>query len=483
MKKAAAYIRVSTDDQTEYSPDSQIKLIRQFAKKNGYVISSDLIFNDEAISGKDAKHRPEFNRMIALAKSKEHPFDTILVWKFSRFARNQEESIVYKNMLRKVNVDVVSISEPIIDGPFGALIERILEWMDEYYLINLSTEVKRGMAEKISRGEPVVPPAYGYKIVNGKYIPDEERAPVVRDVFKKYASGWGFRKISSFLNELGLTTTHGNPFDNRYIEYMLNNPVYIGKLRWSTAGRTVSRRKYNHENTLIYDGNHEPIVDVELFNTVQGRLEEQKKKYGRYQRKEGIVLWPFKGLIKCSECGATLVTVNTKSPSLQCHQYAKGKCSVSHGITQAKAKQLILDALKESIETGVFIFDEAKEQRKNNQISASDIDRLISQERSRLARVKAAYANGIDTLEEYAKNKKDIEAAIALLESEKESASKVISKKSIDKKEMKAQAMELITCIENEDIPASVRNEAMREFIEKIVFEKASGKMVVHFRL
>ena len=72
----------------------------------------------------------------------------ILVWKFSRFARNQEESIVYKSMLKKDNVDVISVSEPLIEGPFGSLIERIIEWMDEYYSIRLSGEVLRGMKEK-----------------------------------------------------------------------------------------------------------------------------------------------------------------------------------------------------------------------------------------------------------------------------------------------------------------------------------------------
>ena len=86
--------------------------------------------------------------MIALAKQPSHPIDVILVWKFSRFARNQEESIVYKSMLKKDNVDVISVSEPLIEGPFGSLIERIIEWMDEYYSIRLSGEVLRGMKEK-----------------------------------------------------------------------------------------------------------------------------------------------------------------------------------------------------------------------------------------------------------------------------------------------------------------------------------------------
>ncbi len=89
--------------------------------------------------------------MIAMAKQSSHPFDVILVWKFSRFARNQEESIVYKSMLKKDDVEVISISELLVDLPVWFLIERIIEWMDEYYSIRLSGEVKRGMKEKALR--------------------------------------------------------------------------------------------------------------------------------------------------------------------------------------------------------------------------------------------------------------------------------------------------------------------------------------------
>ena len=96
MKIAAAYIRVSTEGQDEYSPDSQIKLCKDYAEKNGYLLPEQYIFYDDGISAKTAKKRIQFNRMIALAKDKSRPFSAILVWKYSRFARNQEESIVYK---------------------------------------------------------------------------------------------------------------------------------------------------------------------------------------------------------------------------------------------------------------------------------------------------------------------------------------------------------------------------------------------------
>ena len=147
-KTGAIYIRVSTDKQEELSPDAQLRLLMDYAKNNHTDIPMEYIFQDNGISGRKANKRPAFQ----LAKSKEHPIDTIIVWKFSRFARNQEESIVYKSLLKKNNVDVVSVSEPLIDGPFGSLNERIIEWMDEYYSIRLSGEVMRGMTQNALRG-------------------------------------------------------------------------------------------------------------------------------------------------------------------------------------------------------------------------------------------------------------------------------------------------------------------------------------------
>ncbi|HCA54337.1 MAG TPA: recombinase family protein, partial [Ruminococcaceae bacterium] len=91
MKTAAAYIRVSTDDQTEYSPASQLEKIRAYAAHNGYNLPAEYIFVDEGISGRHTAKRAAFNRMIAAARQSPKPFDAILVWKFSRFARSRED--------------------------------------------------------------------------------------------------------------------------------------------------------------------------------------------------------------------------------------------------------------------------------------------------------------------------------------------------------------------------------------------------------
>ena len=102
LEIGAAYIRVSTDDQTELSPDAQLRVILDEAKKDGFVIPPEYIFEEKkGISGRKADNRPEFQKMIAIAKSQSPaPFKRLYLWKFSRFARNQEESTFYKGILR-----------------------------------------------------------------------------------------------------------------------------------------------------------------------------------------------------------------------------------------------------------------------------------------------------------------------------------------------------------------------------------------------
>ena len=153
-KTAAAYIRVSTDDQVELSPASQLVEIRKWAAANGYFVPDEYVFVDEAKSGRKVTGRDDFRRLIATAKTKPKPFDAILLWKFSRFARNRDDAVYYKSILRKqLKIDVISIKEPIEDGKMGVIMESMIEAMDEYYSINLAEDVKRGMEEKHRRGE------------------------------------------------------------------------------------------------------------------------------------------------------------------------------------------------------------------------------------------------------------------------------------------------------------------------------------------
>ena len=129
-QQAACYIRVSTEEQTEYSPEAQRRALEGDARQHGYSIDPAHVYVDAGISGRRAETRPAFMAMIAAAKGKPPPFTAILVHKFDRFARNREDSIVYKSLLRRqCGVQVISITEHLEDDRMGLILEAMLEAM------------------------------------------------------------------------------------------------------------------------------------------------------------------------------------------------------------------------------------------------------------------------------------------------------------------------------------------------------------------
>ena len=483
LKIGAAYIRVSDERQDEYSPDSQLKKTREYAAKDGYIIPDEYVFYDDGISGKSARKRDNFNRMIAIAKEKEHPFDVIYVWKFSRFARNQEESMVYKNLLRKKGVSVVSVSEPIPEGHFGSLIERIIEWMDEFYLVNLGTEVTRGMTEKVSRGEPVVPPPFGYIMGEKTYIPDEKSgaADIVREIFQRYANGEKQREIAITLGQRGVRTKRGNMPENRWVEYILRNSCYVGKLRWTVDGiKAVSKRDFENENIMLIEGNHEPLISVELWEKVQKMLDAQKKAYPKYAKRQQPINYMLKGLVRCSSCGGPIamssaVSGKAKVRTMQCCNYSKGRCHTSHSITIPKIENAFMAGIKKALESKQFTISPKLSERSAAKIA--DYDKLIAVEERKLARAKEAYLAEIDSIEQYAQNKKEITEKIETLK--KNQSQETV--RQIDVNAFSEKVANIVTFIERDDVTDTAKNDALHTIIDKVVFEKAKGNLAIYF--
>ena len=477
MKTAAAYLRVSTERQDEYSLDSQLKLIRDFAAKNDYIVPDEFVFVDDGISGRTAAKRPEFKRMIAWAKEKDHPFETILVWKFSRFARNQEESIVYKSMLARSGVDVISISEPLAEGPFGSLIERILEWMDEFYSIRLSGEVKRGMAEKLSRGEVVTVPSFGYDIDGKTYVPNADAA-TVRRIYGEYLAGKGMQAIARELSLEGVRTRRGNPPENRWVEYILTNPVYIGKLRWSKDGKSNYQRGGDASGSFLTDGNFEPLIPLEQWEAVQERIAEQKAGRSKYERREQPVDWMLKGLCRCSACNSTLVYTSTACPTMQCHKYARGRCSTSHALSIAKANRQVIAALEYSAAN--FVFPLAPHTIKPDD-SGPDYDRLISLERVKLRRIQEAYETEVYSLQEFAVRKKEISAKIDELERQAAQARADARAKVLDPLAFREKVQAVLAVLQDPTQDEAAKNAALKTVVSYIVYDKPAKRLAVYF--
>ncbi len=477
MKTAAAYIRVSDERQDEFSPDSQLKLIREYCKKNEIELPDELIFYDDGISAKSTKKRKQFNDMIALAKLKEKPFQMILVWKFSRFARNQEESIVYKSLLRRNGVEVISISEPLSDNPFGGLIERIIEWMDEYYLIRLSDEVRRGMTERATRGLPNVAPPYGYRMVNGKYEIEKKEAAVVKSIYEMFMSGTNMRSIATYLQNLNIKNQNGNPFENRGVEYILNNPCYAGYLRWNPHGRSASKRDFNNPDDILTKGDHTPIISEDAYKKVQQILAERRKSRQKYAREDfQISQFALKGLVKCDTCGSTLV-YNKVNNGLQCHQYAKGVCAVSHFINLTILNQMVIDAMKNAVLN--LSFNVVTTDQKQAITSPIDYDALIHAEKLKLERAKQAYQEGVDSLNEYKAAKEKIEQQIEKFKKQK--SKQQIKSSFFDPLQFAKTVSSVIEIVENPEVSEELKNKALRSVLQKIVFYKPDRRIELFF--
>lgn len=483
-KTGAIYIRVSTDKQEELSPDAQLRLLMDYAKTNHTDIPMEYIFQDNGISGRKANKRPAFQQMIALAKSKEHPIDTIIVWKFSRFARNQEESIVYKSLLKKNNVDVVSVSEPLIDGPFGSLIERIIEWMDEYYSIRLSGEVMRGMTQNALRGHYQGDAPIGYRSPGNKKPPEKDPKTIQIPIMMKdlLLSGSSLLQIARKLNEQGYRTKHGNLWDARGVRYVLENPFYTGISRWNYTDRG---RQLKPADEVIYTkGNWEPLWD-------KATLEEIKKHLAMNMRKtksrdvSAAKHW-LSGLLICSSCGGTLAYSGTKnSRGFQCWKYTKGFCNESHYIGIRPIEKMVIEYLESILHSPAIVYTVISSASADADSKLTDLEKQLQKVENKGKRIKAAYLNEIDTLEEYKANKAalleeraTIEKNIKLLTVSKAE----MSKEEMDKK-MKQNISALLAVLQDDSADYVQKGNMMRNVVDHIVFDRGNTSLDMFLKL
>lgn len=463
---AFAYIRVSTGKQDELSPESQERLLREYAHKNNIIIVK--IFHEHGISGRHANNRPEFQKMIGMVKSKDHSVDMILVWKFSRFARNQEESIVYKSLLkRQHNVDVVSVSEPLVDGPFGSLIERIIEWMDEYYSIRLSDEVIRGMTQNAMKEGYQTAPPLGYKAVgNGNpYEIDEDKYKIVNYIFDQFDNhNADCTKIARGLNEIGYLTQRGNPFESRSVKRILENPFYYGLVKWKD---------------ISFIGTHEVRLTKEQF---EKRMEKIRKNFKPARRRDisSCKHW-LSGLIKCGYCGATLAWNggNPHSPGFQCYKYSKGVHKESCSLSASKATAAVFEYFEKILDGMEFEYRYHASETPQKIDRRAQLEEELEKLSTRETRIKLAYENEVDTLEEYKENKNRLKAVRIdlerqLMELDTNSPSVTLP----SKEDVLNRVRTVYDIVKDDTVDYETKGFFMRSLIEDIVYDKKNGQMI-----
>ncbi len=333
--KVALYARVSSDQQAEKnnSIPSQIRLLHEYALKYNMEVVKEYV--DEGESALSI-NRPAFLEMIAETKKKFPPFQGILVWKLSRFARNRQDSITYKSMLKKRDIEIISISEPIDDTPQGQLMEGMIEVIDEFYSAVLAQETLRGMAENARKGYRNGGfPIYGYKNVRifdekrnpkTKYEVNGAEAKVVKLIFELYAKGNGLKNIVMELARRAIKPRSGSYWSKSTVANILRNEPYIGWTVFNKRDKKTTGRQFKPKDEwIIIKNTHEPIISEELFNRVQKLIEERQPKNTPAQVTASQYL--LSGLMRCGKCsgayGVTGYGRQRKYAYYNCINYSK----------------------------------------------------------------------------------------------------------------------------------------------------------------
>lgn len=317
--KVVAYARVSSKEQAEkeLSIPAQLEAMRNYCKQKGWKLVHEYID-----AGKSAKtdERPEFQRMIAMAKRPNRGFDAIIVHKYDRFSRNRDDHVIYKSLLKKIGIIVYSVTEQADpETPHGFLLEGIMEVISEFYNMNLKTETMKGMKENAKRGYHNGGQApYGYRTAAVKEIggrtksvwvlgPDEE-VNTVRRIYDLYVrQNKGYRAIAYLLNEEEIPSPGGKLWSWSTIWHILHNPAYIGQKVWNKYDYSNGKKKKAPEE-LIISANAQPvIIDRDTFNAVIAKSKERNYSGGAYKA-TGPSLYILRGLLICPDCGFKMVT-------------------------------------------------------------------------------------------------------------------------------------------------------------------------------
>ena len=426
---AALYARVSSEKQdVDLSISAQLKSLREYATRNNYTVVREFV--DEAETGRTSS-RPSFREMISFARRPNKPFDVILVWKYSRFARSREDSILYKAMLKKAGVQVISISEPFDDSPTGRLMEAIIESLDEFYSDNLGEDVTRGMRESASRGFYLsARPPYGYqkiKVRDGnkertKLEINPAEVNIVTGMFQDIIEGKGLIDIVRELNKRGVPGPRGKGWGKTGVYKILTNEIHTGTFVW---GKNSKRglEPVRGENACP------AIVDKETFTIVQELMKERMPARIHPRRTSSTFL--LSSLAYCGYCGKALIARYAKSGKFSYYvcgtldKKGAGSCQAKY-LRAEKFENLVIDQIKKHVLTPENLTQLVKivnrELDSNMQSYEAELDvisRAVNDTNKRLGRLYDAIETGKISLEDLVGRIRELRQQLEQLQAKK----------------------------------------------------------------
>ena len=294
MSQCLIYCRVSTEEQAEkgFSLDAQEKLCRNFAERSGYGVAG--VYRDEGKSGTKL-NRPALQDLLAEC-TKGTSIQAVIVQETDRLARNTQDHLAIRAILKKAGVKLISVNQPMLDdSPEGNMIDTILASVNQFQSDINSRKTRKALQEKFNQGWWPGWAPLGYMNValeNGdgsrsrKVLrTDPERWHLLREGFSLYLTGnYSADAIRGVLHQKGLRSKTGKRIPHSIMVHMLKNPFYAGLMVW------------NGQEKL---GRHEPMITLQEHKNVLDIMDAHNFHVGR-SRKHRFLLH---GFVYCGLCG------------------------------------------------------------------------------------------------------------------------------------------------------------------------------------
>jgi len=394
MDKYFLYIRKSTDedDRQVLSLDAQETELRELAEKENLTIVDTF---RESQTAKEPG-RPIFNSMLDRIEKGEA--SGILAWHPDRLARNSVDGGKIIFLIDSEKIKFLKFPTFWFEAtPQGKFMLNIAFGQSKYFVDNLSENTKRGLRQKLRRGEMpgYAPLGYLNDLRTHTMIKDPERFRLVKKIFELYSTGnYSLKDLRDKIFDIGLLTRNEKMLSVSMVQSILKNPFYYGMFR------------YNGE---LWQGKHEPMIAKKLFDKCQKVLSDRSR-----PQKRKIKEFAFRGLLFCGECGCAITSETQKGHNYYRCTKKRGKCSQGYIREEVLADQINKQIQKVSLPPSwadkmIAELEKDKEQEaKDGAVFAQNLKSQIKGLGDKLDTLLDAHLDGTITKAEYTAKKQKI---------------------------------------------------------------------------
>lgn len=361
----AGYCRISVDeelDRDNTSIENQKAIIEDFVRQK-FPGSTLTFYEDRDKSGYTFDQRPGYQEMRRELVA--HKKDILIVKDFSRFSRRNSRGLVELEDLRDAGVRIISIGDGIDFPNDDDWLKIQFQFLiNEMPVTDTSKKVKSVIKRRQQDGQWLCAAPYGYILNKRKefeIVPTE--AEIVREIFRLYSDGWGYKKIANYLTDQNVPTPRMSERERREaageeckrftkrawsivtVQGIIDNDFYIGTLRQGKYTRQKINgkdRKRDELDHIVIEHHHQAVIDYRTFATARALRENRSTNHYRGQKKYDNT---YSGFLECGDCGSPMFAMSRRDlkDAYRCGEYHKRglKGCTSHHIRVDKLDEIV----------------------------------------------------------------------------------------------------------------------------------------------